>query len=1697
MQHLSSKANAIEAVQHMIDQQPHRTDLGARQNKIALTRISMKGGESIAKFKNRFDAILEEIAEARDLPMAAVIEPEDAVTAYVGGLAPLKLPSELVTSITLAPNVAEVNKLLLRHYQAQHKPNLNLHTVKAKKTEATSSDSNVAALQSQVQEESDTRSLIAAMQAKITALEARVTHQRGSNQRNRRGHRNQTPNQQRRTPECTLCGGKHWFSRCKLKNLNPIERAKRVLEPGFKPDEQEVSFEFVKAKAAYATNTFSCCRFPKQTTSDSDINWRARTPHIIDSGCSTTGLISKKDASPEDTHSFQSKSLTVDGYNTATTIKASTGKFGAGSEYTYTDSDTSLHGMLPLAQASAKIIAVLPNKTTVGINPSDVTLSTPVYPIATGHQNVAEATPEFLQQLRALGPSAVTAGSPILLKDVMNGPICHPSVYQRPARKAGSCRSSTAKTKHQPTPSEGVVAARAELLQRKIRLYNEILMRHATAMRVQAYNTRESTIANVRALSALPFAMCDVATAKVTAFSASTSEPANQEEHTDFATHTKAYRVLRTAANAAVRYHRRHGHPSKSTMRKLLTTWTKQGLSNKQLRAQHRFTAKDLKDFQPCTGCDTAVFDKYSHKGAPLPDPGRFIVDDKKFRIRARNGYRYQVVYVHDTTRYTFVYSVKDCTKEAMIQTFNACAADAQALGIPIKSLRFDPGKNFANEKFLNHLRERKVKPEQGATEAHYFTGKVERRIRELTQKARIVLADAMLPYAFMPDAFAYACDAINNLPASSHQQYMSPAQQVRGDPNYVPRERYPFGATVYARLTDQEMSAPITNVHPRAYPAIYLGHMRNGYHHVNIWDPVRRKVLHRDNVAVDERMELISADRLEQMRNGNFRRPFALSEEEKEGKTEQHEQTDSERIQESKMRGTLNANEEQEEEQEEIPGITPPVMQLRSKSKRKKKKSNPLTPNAWTLTPKQREEQEEKGAFEYSASSGKTATKAIMAAKAKVKGHDHWGTPKELKEKLSNIFHFSDYDPTPYKGKNGLENPFEESTFVNPPYKDLTTWTAKMKHEYEQGKSFVALLPYRIPKYYFENILPCNPVQIPIRGRVKFKDLENPETEQARAKFDSILYVFGYESMRPKIETMTVTTTNGENFEIDFSEQTHAKVAYEADTQADFWKNDQRLGKDIKVPKSIWAALDKSCPEWKDWAKAYENELGNLMKLGVFEPAKLPATAKTIATRWVLQISTHYTGKIKKFKVRYVGKGFMQVPGRDYDSNAIAAPVARFESHRALLALAARRKMHVRYIDFKGAFLQADLDRNLFVKPLPKVELPPDCDVFRLVKAVPGLKQSAMAWYNKLTEGLKDVGFTVCPHDPCVYKYEKDGEMILLSTHVDDGLAVTTNVDLWKKLVQRLRAPDNPKRVKVSETGEPRKLLGMEVALQEKGIFLSMTEKIEDLATVMGVTRHAKTPGLNTKRANDDEALSTEYSDSFATLLGKAAYIARSTRPDVIFEVMFLARYQRSPKTIHYRKLERVVEYLLGTKNRGILYQYGKRDIGRNALTGYVDSDFADDPETRKSTTGYVFYLNGSPISWTSRIQKLVTLSSTEAEYVAATEACCEGLWMSKMCTFLGLDAIPLDLREDNTGVIARCVSPTYVFQRRSKHIEIKYHFINDQVKRGNATIEYVNTGVNPADVMTKCLPPCEFDKKVHLLVSDNMDVFIPTAAE
>ena len=275
---------------------------------------------------------------------------------------------------------------------------------------------------------------------------------------------------------------------------------------------------------------------------------------------------------------------------------------------------------------------------------------------------------------------------------------------------------------------------------------------------------------------------------------------------------------------------------------------------------------------------------------------------------------------------------------------------------------------------------------------------------------------------------------------------------------------------------------------------------------------------------------------------------------------------------------------------------------------------------------------------------------------------------------------------------------------------------------------------------------------------------------------------------------------------------------------------------------------------------------------------------------------------------------------------------------------------------------------------------------------------------------------------------------------------------------------------------------LGAEIARPRNlgDIRVNQNLKIENIAMDMGITASGrKTPGLAPKNA--DGSVAVDDATVFRSNLGAVAYVTRLTRPDAAFCIAYLQRYQQYPLKCHERFLRQVVDYLLSTKDHGLIFQAKGRHPG---LCGFVDADFADCDETRRSTTGFVYMFNGTPVSWASRRQKLVTTSSTEAEYVAATEAAAEGIWLRNLCLWLGEKVDDVLIYEDNQAVIARTLKAPHEFHKRSKHIDVKYHFIREKVQEGLVRLAYVNTAENAADILTKSLGTTEFLRKAPLLV-------------
>ena len=287
-----------------------------------------------------------------------------------------------------------------------------------------------------------------------------------------------------------------------------------------------------------------------------------------------------------------------------------------------------------------------------------------------------------------------------------------------------------------------------------------------------------------------------------------------------------------------------------------------------------------------------------------------------------------------------------------------------------------------------------------------------------------------------------------------------------------------------------------------------------------------------------------------------------------------------------------------------------------------------------------------------------------------------------------------------------------------------------------------------------------------------------------------------------------------------------------------------------------------------------------------------------------------------------------------------------------------------------------------------------------------------------------------------------------------------------------------------IKHLGEPDRLLGIKISRDRKlgTIHISQLSFIDTIARRFDIT-HGRAilspmdPSANLYAStNADETVDIPY----ASLIGSINYCAISTRPDIAFATNKCAQFSSKPSLAHWEAAKRIVRYLLNTKDYGITYRQEGRGVegyGHN-LVGFTDADFAGDVNDRKSTSGWIFTFNGAPISWASKKQGLVTRSSMEAELVAGSIASAEGIWLIRLGKDFEHDFTPIPMFTDNQSFIA--FTKNDINNARTKHIDTHYHYTREQVDAGNIQLHYVTSLNNPADILTKPLPP---RKHVNLL--------------
>ncbi|KAK1631341.1 hypothetical protein QYE76_005656 [Lolium multiflorum] len=501
--------------------------------------------------------------------------------------------------------------------------------------------------------------------------------------------------------------------------------------------------------------------------------------------------------------------------------------------------------------------------------------------------------------------------------------------------------------------------------------------------------------------------------------------------------------------------------------------------------------------------------------------------------------------------------------------------------------------------------------------------------------------------------------------------------------------------------------------------------------------------------------------------------------------------------------------------------------------------------------------------------------------------------------------------------------------------------------------------------------------------------------------------------------------------------------------------------------------------PDSNKWQEAMKSEMGSMYDNKVWTLVDLPDSRKAVENKWIFKRKTDADGNITVYKARLVAKGFRQIQGVDYDETF--SPVAKLKSVRILLAIAAFFDYEIWQMDVKTAFLNGDIEEELYmVQPKGFVD-PKNADkVCKLQRSIYGLKQASRSWNRRFDKVIKDFGFIQCHGEACIYKKVSGSSVAFLILYVDDILLIGNDIELLSSVKGYLNNSFSMK-----DLGEASYILGIKIYRDRSRrlIGLSQSTYLDKILKKFRMDESKKgfLPMLPGKVLSKTQGPATAEERErmsqipYASAVGSIMYAMLCTRPDIAHAVSLTSRYQSDPGMEHWTAVKNILKYLKRTKDMFLCYG-GDQEL---VVTSYTDASWNTDPDDSKSQSGYVFILNGAAVSWASSKQCTVAKSSTESEYIAASEASSEAVWMKRFIVELGVVPSALDplvIYCDNMGAIANAQEPRS--HKRLKHIKLRYHSIREYIEDGEVKICKVHTDLNVADPLTKALPRAKHDQ-------------------
>ena len=482
-------------------------------------------------------------------------------------------------------------------------------------------------------------------------------------------------------------------------------------------------------------------------------------------------------------------------------------------------------------------------------------------------------------------------------------------------------------------------------------------------------------------------------------------------------------------------------------------------------------------------------------------------------------------------------------------------------------------------------------------------------------------------------------------------------------------------------------------------------------------------------------------------------------------------------------------------------------------------------------------------------------------------------------------------------------------------------------------------------------------------------------------------------------------------------------------------------------------------------WELAMKDEMKSLEKNKTWHLTKLPTGKKALQNKWVFRVKDEHDGT-KRYKARLVVKGFQQKDGVDF--NEIFSPVVKMTTIRLVLSIVAAEGLHLEQLDVKTAFLHGDLDEDIYmIQPEGFQVKGRENLVCKLKKSLYGLKQAPRQWYLKFDNFMRRVGYKRCDNDHCCYIKKFKGSYIILLLYVDDMLIAGSDMSEIKKLKKQMS-----EEFEIKDLGAANQILGMSISRNKENgsLTLSQEKYIEKVLKKFSLNdakirssplgSHFKLSKAQSPKSDEDKKEMAKV--PYASAVGSLMYAMVCTRPDIAHAVGVVSRFMSNPGREHWEAVKWLLRYLKGTSKMALHFK--AKDV---VLSGYADANLGGCKESYKSTTGYVFTVGGTAVSWMSKLQKSVALSTTEAEYMAVAEASKELIWLKNFLIELGKEQDDCVLFCDNQSAIHLAKNP--VFHSKTKHIQLRYHFIRERINDGTLKLNKIKGTENPADMLTK----------------------------